>query len=75
MYIVSPDGVTLLSNRELCKEESQAASNLNKVRSSTCDCDAGVLPAPDAGTPFPTIRIELTSKTTYFKLAYVFRNI
>ena len=71
MYIVSPDGVTLLSNRELCKEESQAASNLNKVRSSIFDCDAGVLPAPDAGTPFPTIKMEITFETTYFELACV----
>ena len=54
IYMVSPDGVTLLSNKELCKEESHAASNLNMVRSSMFACEAGVLPAPDAGTPLPT---------------------
>ena len=60
MYIVSPDGVTLLSNKELCNEESQAASNRNIVRSSTLAWEAGVLPAPEAGTPLPTeIEIEL----------------
>ena len=60
MYMVSPDGVTLLSNRELCKEESHAASNLNIVRSSVFACEAGVLPAPEAGTPLPTgIRIYI----------------
>ena len=54
IYIVSPDEVTLLSNKELCNEESQAASNRNIVRSSELACEAGVLPAPEAGTPFPT---------------------
>ena len=54
--MVSPDGVTRFSKRELCKEESQAASNRNIVRSSALACEAGVLPAPDAGTPFPTER-------------------
>ena len=52
--MVSPDGVTLFSRRELCKEESQAASKRNIVRSSALAWEAGVLPAPDAGTPFPT---------------------
>ena len=52
--MVSPDGVTLLSKSELCNEESQAASKRNIVRSSALAWEAGVLPAPDAGTPFPT---------------------
>ena len=58
--MVSPDGVTRLSRRELCKEESQAASKRNIVRSSVLACEAGVLPAPDAGTPFPTVRKNFT---------------
>ena len=52
--MVSPDGVTRLSKRELCNEESQAASKRNIVLSSALAWEAGVLPAPDAGTPFPT---------------------
>ena len=55
IYIVSPDGVTLFNNKELCSEESHAASNRNMVLSSMLACcEAGVLPAPDAGTPLPT---------------------
>ena len=68
MYMVSPDGVTLLSNKELCKEESHAASNLNIVRSSMFACEAGVLPAPDAGTPLPTETRNDILKGLYYSI-------